>query len=132
MLDLIDFVFRLLGLDRSVTAGQAGSVSQIFAQIERQLSIPYIGYHYLLILVGLALCLWGRQLYWLTVFLCGALIEGIDTNELRQASSLTTSNAIDCLRQILHVQCRDVTGGSPPSTSMIRHMLHPARGSAQG
>ena len=77
MLDLIDFVFRLLGLDRSVTAGQAGSVSQIFAQIERQLSIPYIGYHYLLILVGLALCLWGRQLYWLTVFLYGALIGAI-------------------------------------------------------
>ena len=119
VLDLIDFVFRLLGLDRSVTAGQAGSVSQIFAQIERQLSIPYIGYYYLLILIGLALCLWGRQLYWVTVFLYGALTKGVDTNELRHASSLVTSNVNDGLRQILHVQCRDVTGGSPPKPTTL-------------
>lgn len=77
MLDFIDFIFRLLGLDRTVTAGHAGGISQIFAQIERQLSIPYIGYYYLLIVVGLVLCLWGRQLYWLTVFFYGALIGAV-------------------------------------------------------
>jgi hypothetical protein len=32
----------------------------------------------------------------------------------------------------LRLQCRNVTGGIPPSTSMIRHMLQRASASAKG
>ena len=77
MLDFLDFVFRFLGLNRPQVARQAGDAGGLLGQLEQILSVPFVGFYVVLIIAGLALCLFGRQLFWAAVFIGGAVVGAL-------------------------------------------------------
>ena len=77
MTELLDLLFGFFGLNRGAVADQAGNAGQLIDRLERLLGIPHAIHYYLLLLAGLALCFWGRKLYWVLVFISGAVLGAI-------------------------------------------------------